>query len=82
MPLVDLVQDQFEVKMISYPTNLVKSYQELTTLVLDELETVSGEYIIVGESFSGPVSLFVSQAKPEDLIGLVLVAVLPFETGI
>lgn len=68
------MQGHFEVLTISYPTDSVKSYQELTSLVIKELEAVTGKYIILGESFSGPVSLFVSQARPEGLIGLVLVA--------
>ena len=59
---------------ISYPTNEPKTYEELAILVLSKLEAVNGKYILVGESFSGPLSLFVSEARPKGLIGLVLVA--------
>lgn len=63
-----------DVVAVSYPTDTVLSYRELTNFVLEKLENVEGNYIIVGESFSGPVSLFVSQSKPVGFVGLVLVA--------
>ena len=73
-PLLECVQGHFEVLAISYPVNEEKSYPELTSYVLDKIKTVKGNYIILGESFSGPISLFVSGNKPEGLIGVALVA--------
>ena len=73
-PLLECVQDHFDVLPISYPLNEEKTYSELTSYVLDQIKSVKGKYIILGESFSGPISLFVSSNKPEGLLGLVLVA--------
>jgi len=73
-PLIDCVQESFEVFPVSYPLNEEKTYPELTSYVLEQIKSVKGKYIILGESFSGPISLFVSAEKPEGLIGLVLVA--------
>lgn len=73
-PLVECAQNHFDILPICYPQEEEKSYRELTSYVLEKISSVRGRYIIVGESFSGPVSLFVSSAKPEGLLGLVLVA--------
>jgi len=35
---------------------------------------IKGKYIILGESFSGPLALCVSEKKPDGLLGVVLVA--------
>jgi len=59
-PLIEYAQDHFEVLPISYPVNEEKTYSELTSYVEDQIKSVKGRYIILGESFSGPISLFVS----------------------
>jgi len=73
-PLLEQVQDRFEVMPVSYPEDKVLSYAELTQLVLARLKSISGNYVLLGESFSGPVSLLVSCAKPKGLVGIILVA--------
>ncbi len=72
--LIELNEGVFEILAISYPTEKEKSYSELTKIVLKALESVKGRFILVGESFSGPVALFVSSAKPVGMVGVVLVA--------
>ena len=66
--------DEFNVLAISYPCKKSKSYNELTSQVLNEIKNVEGQYILLGESFSGPIALFVSEKKPAGLIGVILVA--------
>ena len=73
-PLVELAPGEFNVICISYPTHDVKSYGELTSLVMSELKLIQGNYILIGESFSGPISLFISHQKPKGLLGTILVA--------
>jgi len=72
--LVECAQDEFNVLTIAYPTQEKRTYTELTIDVLAQLEGINGNYIILGESFSGPLALFLSERKPRGLLGLVLVA--------
>ena len=73
-PLLKCVDGNFEILPISFPTQEKLSYQELTTFVLEKIESVQGDYIVLGESFSGPLALFVSEKKPDGLLGVVLVS--------
>lgn len=73
-PLIKCVQGRFDVLPISYPTHEKLSYRELTSYVLGELSGINGSFILVGESFSGPIALFVSEKNPNGLLGVVLVA--------
>ena len=73
-PLIALTPEEFDVICISYPTHEVKSYCELTAQVMSELNSIKGNYILVGESFSGPISIFISHQKPKGLLGTILVA--------
>jgi pimeloyl-ACP methyl ester carboxylesterase len=73
-PLIEAAKGHFSVLPVNYPALEEKTYQELTALVLLKLGRLEGKYILVGESFSGPVALFVSQTRPAGLIGVVLVA--------
>ena len=73
-PLIESVQDEFNVLPIAFPTQEKRTYQELATDIMAQLADIKGKYIILGESFSGPLSLFISERKPSGLIGLVLVA--------
>lgn len=73
-PLLDRAKGKFNIIAISYPTDEIKSYRDLTELVLVKIKTLDGRVVLLGESFSGPISLFVSQAIPESLVGVVLVA--------
>lgn len=73
-PLLECVPDDIAVLPISYPAQEKLSYSQLTSFVLDKIEQISGKYIILGESFSGPISLFISERKPAGLVGVVLVA--------
>ena len=63
-----------DVLSIEYPTDKALSYEQLSVFVMDKIKTIRGSYIILGESFSGPLSLFIAEKKPLGLIGLVLVA--------
>lgn len=58
----------------SYPCNDALTYEELTEWVCQQLVTISGPLILLGESFSGPLSLFVAQSLRERVVAVILVA--------
>lgn len=72
--LIDALPKGFDVITVTYPTHENKSYIQLRDLVLQKIQSIEGKYILLGESFSGPLSLFVAEQKPEGLIGVILVA--------
>ena len=71
---ISCAPDDIDILSIEYPTDKALSYEQLSLFVMDKLESINGSYVILGESFSGPLSLFVAEKKPLGLIGLVLVA--------
>lgn len=73
-PLIDCAPQEYHVMSISYPTHEKRSYSQLKEFVQKRLSELDSPYILVGESFSGPLSLMLGQAKPQGLIGIVLVA--------
>lgn len=83
----------YRVSAISYPTQESLSYSELTNLVLEKITGITTRFFLLGESFSGPLALFVANHHPEGLCGVILAASfvkapvspglrwLPWETG-
>jgi len=60
----------YAVRSISYPVDVPLSYDELLPLVRARLPT--GDFIVVGESFSGPLALRLAVDAPSGLKGVVL----------
>ena len=56
---------------IAYPPDQPLSYEELEFLVRDQLPS-AGQFILLGESFSGPVATRIAAHPPPGLVGLVL----------
>lgn len=73
-PLIETVPENFAALCISYPTHEKKSYSELASCILTRLNEIQGNYILLGESFSGPLAILVSCQKPPGLLGTILVA--------
>lgn len=73
-PLRLVETNEYELMVISYPTHQVKSYDELAVYVLEEIESIRGQFVLVGESFSGPIAILLSARSINGLIGTVLVA--------
>ncbi len=59
--------------VIKYPESEVLSYKALEKIVMSKIP-VDEKYLIVGESFSGPLSLRISALNPSNLLGVILVA--------
>lgn len=61
------------VKIVRYPSALAASYAELEQLARAALP-VDRPYVLVGESFSGPIAISLAATAPPGLKGLVLCA--------
>ncbi len=73
-PLLSVATHEYELMVISYPTHQVKSYKELTEYVLEKMGEIKGRFVVVGESFSGPIATLLSAKSINGLIGTILVA--------
>jgi pimeloyl-ACP methyl ester carboxylesterase len=71
-PLVAQLGNDIEPIVVSYPTTSTK-YEEHVAQVLSLLPKTK-PYVIVAESYSGPVAIQVAATKPPGLIGVVLCA--------
>src|SRR4051812_32963307 len=59
--------------VLSYPARDVLDYSALTQLVLRSLPTAR-PFVLLGESFSGPVAVLTAAAQPKGLLGVILCA--------
>lgn len=71
-PFVAAINGRVATSVVRYPENL-SSYQALTDLARAALP-VGEPYILLGESFSGPIALTLAAERPPGLKGLVLCA--------
>ncbi len=72
-PFVQYLPGRIKPIIISYPRDEVKTYNELKKLASSYLP---GDipFFVLGESFSGPLSVMISHEKPMGLRGLILCA--------
>ena len=73
-PLIDCSNGEYDVVCMSYPTHQKLSYTQLQDFLLKKVKALNTPFVLVGESFSGPLSIMLEKAKPTGLIGIVLVA--------
>ena len=71
-PFIDVLPNKIDTLVISYPTNIRQSYDELTELVISKLP--EEKFILVGESFSGYIAYQVALRKPRNLKSVIFVA--------
>jgi pimeloyl-ACP methyl ester carboxylesterase len=69
-PLIAALGSVCSVQVMQYPTNTVLGYGELEQFVRSALP--QGEYVLVGESFSGPIAISIAADHPPGLAGLIL----------
>lgn len=72
-PLIEHLPAWLDPQVISYPTQDVLSYKELADRVVASLPT-GQPYIIIAESFSGPLALMVSERADKNLKAIILCA--------
>ncbi|HYM35931.1 MAG TPA: alpha/beta fold hydrolase, partial [Steroidobacteraceae bacterium] len=70
-PLLAALPSSIEPIVVSYPTHQPLSYDQLLPLVSKSLPAVE-PYILLGESFGGPLSLRIATMRPKNLRGLIL----------
>lgn len=72
-PFIEAMPKDMEPLVISYPNDKKLSYEELVDYVLARLPD-NDEFILVGESFSGPIAYRLALRKPENLKAVIFVA--------
>lgn len=70
-PLVAALGAEVDARVISYPADRALGYPELADLVCPQLPA-DRPFVLLGESFSGPVAIRLAAARPPGLAGLVL----------
>ncbi len=71
--LIEELSPDFEVQVIDYPNDTFDGYESLARLVASRLP-VDRSYVLIAESFAGPLSVLVASAQPPGLCGLVIAA--------
>ena len=72
-PFVSHLPEQIKPIIVRYPTHEVLDYSALTDMVLRHLPSDS-PYVLLGESFSGPIAVQAASHRPAGLLGVVLCA--------
>jgi pimeloyl-[acyl-carrier protein] methyl ester esterase len=71
-PLVRCLPPEIEAIVVSYPSDVALSYEQLLPIVLKALPP--GPFVLLGESFSGPLAIMAAACNPAGLQGLILCA--------
>lgn len=71
-PFLEILPKEVDTQIISYPPNLKLSYEELVDYVIKRLP--DEDYILIGESFSGPIAYQISLRNPKNLKSIIFVA--------
>jgi len=72
-PLVKALPPSLTAHVVAYPPDQPLGYNELLQLVQKSAEE-GGDFVVVGESFSGPLALMLAARRPVGLRGVVLCA--------
>jgi pimeloyl-ACP methyl ester carboxylesterase len=72
-PFTDILPADLPYRMIGYPTDRLLSYDGLARFVQHATRDITGDLVVVGESFSGPVALRVAAMSPRRVRAVVLV---------
>ena len=66
------VAPEIEPIVVRYPTGRALGYAELERIARESLP-VAQPFVLLGESFSGPIAISIAASRPAGLVGLVLV---------
>lgn len=72
-PFTSALSREFSVQIVSYPTAGELGYEELEDHARRSLPK-SGLFVILGESFSGPIAVSITASRPAGLVGIILCA--------
>ena len=68
---VSCTPDSFAAEVVNYPSEAFENYDQLYERVAARLPT-DEKFVVLGESFSGPLSIRIAHARPPGLHGVVL----------
>ncbi len=71
-PFIDALLSDIDSLIITYPPDVKLSYLELVNFVMAQLP--SEKFVLVGESFSGPIAYQIALRKPDNLSSVIYVA--------
>ena len=72
-PLLEHLPEEIEVQVVRYPANRVMSFQEHVDFARKQLPRKK-PFVLLAESFSGPIGLQILSDPPDNLKGVLLVA--------
>ena len=72
-PFVRAAPANYRVVTVTYPTDRATSYEALRELVRGRISAIDGPFVIVGESYAGPLAVMLTEPRPPGLIAVVLV---------
>jgi pimeloyl-ACP methyl ester carboxylesterase len=72
-PLIRCLSPELRPIVVAFPPDRMLGYEELLPLVLERLPA-SEPFVLLGESFSGPLALMAAATRPANLRGLILCA--------
>jgi pimeloyl-ACP methyl ester carboxylesterase len=70
---LQVLQAELDATVVAYPKDVPAGYAELESLVRSALP-VDRPFVLLGESFSGPLAIRIAAAPPKRLVGLILCA--------
>ncbi|MGV3582972.1 MAG: alpha/beta fold hydrolase [Methylophilus sp.] len=70
-PFVAALGNEFDIKVVAYPASQSLGYAELEVIAREALPK-EGPYVILGESFSGPIAISLAASASTQLVGLIL----------
>jgi len=70
-PFVAALGEEFDVRVVKYPGDHCGGYEELEALARAAIPR-DRPYVLLGESFSGPIAMSIAASAPGQLRGLVL----------
>jgi len=70
-PFIAALGGKFEVRVVTYPGDHCGGYEELEAIARAAIPE-DRPYILLGESFSGPIAMSIAASAPKQLRGLVL----------
>ncbi|EJL81264.1 putative hydrolase or acyltransferase of alpha/beta superfamily [Polaromonas sp. CF318] len=69
-PLVNALAPSMQVEVVRYPGHEALGYDDLHTFILARMTTAP--FVLLGESFSGPLAISIAATRPAGLRGVIL----------
>lgn len=70
-PFIAALGQEFDLKVVRYPTTEALGYSELEAVARSALPAEQ-PFVLLGESFSGPIAISIAASAPRNLQGLIL----------